>query len=80
MAGDVLAAMAPVDAAACLSRLPRPENQAAILASMEAHEASVGAHYLPRSLALCSYGAASSAVHQMSLMLHALTTAGVKHQ
>lgn len=57
MAGDVLAAMAPVDAAACLSRLPRPENQAAILASMEAHEASVGAHFLPRTAANCACGA-----------------------
>jgi len=57
VAGDVLAAMAPVDAAACLSRLPRPENQAAILASMEAHEASVGAHFLPRTAANCACGA-----------------------
>jgi Mg/Co/Ni transporter MgtE len=38
-AADVLAPMAPVDAAACLSRLPKAETQALVLSCMEPAEA-----------------------------------------
>lgn len=38
-AGDILATMAPIDAAACLGRLVYSEPQAAVLAAMELHEA-----------------------------------------
>jgi Mg/Co/Ni transporter MgtE len=46
-AGDILATMQPVDAAACLNKLAKVETQAAVLAAMHPHEAAAVVDVMP---------------------------------